>query len=77
MDGLEIIILSEANQTEKDIYITYMWNLKNDTKEHVYKNKNRLTYIENRLWFPKGKSGVGVTEREIGSLRLMYIQYYI
>ena len=54
-----------------------MWNLKNDTKEHVYKNKNRLTYIENRLWFPKGESGVGVTEREIGSLRLMYIQYYI
>ena len=37
-----------------------MWNLKNDTKEHVYKNKNRLTYIENRLMVPKrGKWGGG------------------
>ena len=25
--GLEIIILSEVSQTEKDKYITYMWNL--------------------------------------------------
>ena len=32
--GLEIIILSEVNQTEKDKYymiITYMWNLKYNT----------------------------------------------
>ena len=29
---LEIIILSEISQTEKDkYYITYMWNLKNNT----------------------------------------------
>ena len=33
---LEIVILSEVSQTEKDKYdITYMWNLKHDTNEHV------------------------------------------
>ena len=40
LDGLEIIILSEISQTEKDKYdITYLWNLKNDTNKHIYKQK--------------------------------------
>ena len=37
---LEIIILSEVSQTEKDKYhITYMWNLKYGTNEPVYKTE--------------------------------------
>ena len=38
---LEIIILSEVSQTEKDKYhdITYMWNLKYDTNELIYKTE--------------------------------------
>ena len=33
---LEIAILSEVSQTEKDYhYITYMWNLKCNTNEHI------------------------------------------
>ena len=39
---LEIIILSEVSQTEKDkchYDITYMWNLKNDTNELIYKTE--------------------------------------
>ena len=38
---LEIIILSEVSQTEKDKYhdITYMWNLKQDTNEHIYERE--------------------------------------
>ena len=38
---LEIIIVSEINQTEKDKYhnITYMWNLKNDTNALIYKKE--------------------------------------
>ena len=38
---LEIIILSEASQTEKDIayYITYMWNLKYDTHGLIYETE--------------------------------------
>ena len=36
---LEIIILSEVSQKEKDKYhdITYMWNLKYDKNEPIYK----------------------------------------
>ena len=39
---LEIIILSEVSQTEKDKYhdITYKWNLKKkDTNELIYKTE--------------------------------------
>ena len=36
---LEIIIPSEASQTEKDKYITYMWNLKTNTNESIYKTE--------------------------------------
>ncbi len=38
---LEIIILSEGSQTEKDKYhvISHIWNLKNDTNELIYKTE--------------------------------------
>ena len=37
---LEIIILSEINHTEKDkYYITYMYNLKYDPNELIYKTE--------------------------------------
>ena len=37
---LEITILSEINQKERQILcITYMWNLKYDTNEFVYKTE--------------------------------------
>ena len=38
---LEIITLSEVSQTERQIScdITYMWNLKNDTSELIYKTE--------------------------------------
>ena len=43
---LEIVILSEVNQTEKDKYhaITDMWNLKNGTNEPIY-----TTEIESQM----------------------------
>ena len=39
--NLENITLSKVSQTEKDILydITYMWNLKNNTNESIYKTK--------------------------------------
>ena len=40
---------------------TYMWNLKHDTNEHIYNNRNKLIDIENRLVVAKG---VGVVRRE-------------
>ena len=37
---LEIIILSEVNQKEKDkAYITSMWNLKSGTNEPIYETE--------------------------------------
>ena len=38
---LEIIILSEVSQKEKDKYhmISHMWNLNYDTNEHIYKTE--------------------------------------
>ena len=41
---LEIIILSETSQTERQILheITYMWNLKYNTNELIYKIETNL-----------------------------------
>ena len=40
---LEIIILSEVIQTERQIYdITYMWNLKYDANDLIYKTETDL-----------------------------------
>ena len=37
---LELVILSEVSQTEKDKYdIAYMWNLKKGTNELIYKTE--------------------------------------
>ena len=49
---LEIIILSEVSQKDKDEYhmITHIWNLKKWT---YLQNKNRLTDIENKLMVTK------------------------
>lgn len=39
------------------MYITtYVWNLKNKTKEYIKQNTNRLTYIENNLVIKSGDS---------------------
>ena len=41
MSSVEIIILREVCQKEKDKYrITYMWNLKNVTNEPTYKTED-------------------------------------
>ena len=46
--------------------ITYLWNLKSDTSEHIYRTE-RDTHIENKLLVAKGE---WVRERRIGCLRL-------
>ena len=40
--GLENIMLSEICQTEKDknYFIIYIWNLKNNTNEHIHKHEH-------------------------------------
>ena len=64
----KIITLSKP----KTIYdITYMWNLKNDANELIYK-VNRSTDVENKLMVTERGKG----EREIKRLRLVYKNYY-
>ena len=59
----EIIIASEISQTERPIpYITYMWNVKYDPGELLYRNRNRPTHTENSV--------VAAAEEDRGSLGL-------
>ena len=51
----EIIILSEVSQRERQIsYITYMWYLKYDTDEFIYKTETDSD-IENKFMVIRGK----------------------
>ena len=58
---LEIITLSEVSQTERQISydITYMWNLKNDTNELIYKIETDSQTSKTYSWLPKGKGDRG------------------
>ena len=40
--------------------ITYIWNLNHDPNEIIYKNRNRLTDIENKFVVTKVEKGLGV-----------------
>ena len=56
---LEIIILSEVSQRQISYDITYMWNLKYDKNELIYKTETDSQTEKTNLWFPKGK-GEGI-----------------
>ena len=43
------------SKTEKDKYITYMWNLKINTNEFIYKTEIDSQPQKTNLWLPKGK----------------------
>ena len=64
--GLEIIILSEVRQRERQIPydITYMWTLKYDTNEPIYETETESLTKRTDWGLPRGK---GEGERlEIG-----------
>ena len=55
----EGIRLSEISRIDKDKYyydIAYMWNIKNNTKEYIYKIKTD-SQTENKLMVMKGENG--------------------
>ena len=56
---LEIFLLSEVRRIEKSHDITYMWNLKNGTNDHIYKNETESQTYKTNLWLPEGKGGKG------------------
>ena len=59
---LEILILSEVSQSEKDKYhmISLICGiLKNDTNELIYKTEIDSQLKKTNLWLPKGEGGEG------------------
>ena len=72
---IEIYHRVEIRQTKKDKYhdIIYMWNLKMDTCEVIYKTERDSPNLKTNLWLPKGK-GVGWC---IGCVGLAYGHFYI
>ena len=71
---LEIIILSEISQ--RQIYISYMWDLKNNTDNLIYKAEIDSQAQKKKLKTAKEGSRQWV-ERQIKSLILTYTHYYI
>ena len=54
--NLEIIILSKVSQKKQISYdITYTWNLKSDSSEHIYKIETDSQSSKTNLWLPKRK----------------------
>ena len=53
---LERMTVSEISQMEKDKYheITYIWNKKGDTNEHICKTEMDSQMQKTSLWLPKG-----------------------
>ena len=73
---LEIVILSEVSQTQKDKYhmiLLICGILKKKKKRTYLQNRNRLTVLENELMLPVGK---GEGEGQIGSLGLTCTHCY-
>ena len=70
---LEILILSEVSQKERQILrgITYMWNLKYGTNERIYEIE---TDIEDRLVAAKGQ---GSGSEMDGEFEVSRRNYYI
>ena len=50
-----MIILSEVRQRQISYDITFMWNLKNDINELIYKTETDSQTQKTNLWLPKGK----------------------
>ena len=59
--NLEINILNVVNQKEKDkpYNITFIWNLKYDTNQHIYETETYSQTQRTDLWLPSWEVGEG------------------
>ena len=74
---LEIVILSEVSQAEKDkcYMISLICGLKNNWYKWTYlHNRNRVTALENKLMVTKGENGGINSETGIDIYKLLYIK---
>ena len=70
---LEITVLSQSERERQIPYdITYMWNLKYDTNESIYKTATDSWTYRRDLWLPRARG----IEWEVGVSRckLLYIE---
>ena len=70
---LENTTLSEVRERQIPYDVTYMWNLKYDTNEHIYKTETDSLIYSTDLSLSRGK---WVGEGRIGSLGLADGDYY-
>ena len=80
MDGLRDYILREVCQAEKrqiPYDITYMWNLKYDTKEPIYEAETDLEKKRADLWLPRESMDGGRKDWEYRNNRckLLYLEW--
>ena len=73
---LEIVLLSEVSQTEKDKYMISLicGILKKMYKWSYLQNRNRVIDVENRLMVTKGEKGGINWETGIDIYTLLYIK---
>ena len=63
MDRLRDYVLSEVRQ--KQIYNNiYIWDLKNDTNELIYKTEIDSQTQKTNLWLPKGNMWGGINQED-------------
>ena len=72
---LDIIIVSETSQTQRDEYhdVTYVWNLKKMIQMNL-RNRNTVTDVENKLMATRQERG---GEGYIGRFRWTYTHHYM
>ena len=55
------------------LYITYMWNFKNNINECIYKIETDSQTQETNLWLPRGR---GNGKGQIGGMEVANTNYY-
>ena len=70
---LEMITLSQV-RNRQIYYIVYIWNLKYNTNEHIYKRETDLHTQRTDSWWPVEE---GVRQGRVGSLGLADTSCYI
>ena len=57
---LEVIKLSEVSQRKNKHDIAYIWNLKYDTNQPIYKTKTNSQIWRTDLWLSRRQDGLAV-----------------
>ena len=69
--NLEMIVLSEVRQKEKDKYhrISLICGIRNRTQSHLFTEQQQIHRQKTDLGFPRGRGSGGGVDREFGTSR--------